>query len=91
MSNNKDLALVLLKEVRDEQKTHSKILVKMQRDVCINTVDLTEHKLGVQQNRKRIEMLEEPSVAFSVIKKYIIGLGAIAAAVLAIYETIEHL
>ena len=90
MSNNKDLVLTLLKEVRDEQKSHSTILVKMQRDVSINTKDLTEHKEGVIQNRKRIVVLEEPRKAFSVAKKYLIGLGAISAAVVAILKAVNY-
>lgn len=57
----------LVKEVRETQKENNKELKKqslllkdIQRDVEQNTKDLTEHKLGVEQNRKRIEWIETP-------------------------------
>ena len=89
MPKKEDLIVDLLQEVREDQKAHSTILIELQHDVSINTSDLTEHKLGVQQNRKRIEKLEEPAVAFSFIKKAIIGLGAVAGAVYGILKLIN--
>ena len=88
-SKNKDLIVSLLHEVRDEQKTHSTILIELQHDVSINTADLTEHKEGVIGNRARIAKLEEPAKAFGIIKKYVIGLGAIAGSIYGILRFLE--
>ena len=85
-----DLIVELLHEVREEQKTHSTILIELQHDVSINTTDLTEHKEGVIQNRARITKLEEPAKAFAVFKKYIIGLGAIAGSVYGILKLLDY-
>lgn len=56
----------LLKEVREDQKKHgdelmhqSNTLVAIQKDVEINTRDLTEHKEGVVQNRDSIHMFRK--------------------------------
>lgn len=86
-----DLIIVLLKEVREDQKDHSTILVELQKDVSRNTDDLEVHIEGVMQNRGRIERLEEPSKAFKILKKYILGLGAIAGSVLAIMKFLNYL
>lgn len=84
-----DLILDLLKEVREDQKSHSIILVEVQKDVAKNTEDLADHIEGVKQNRARIEKLEEPKKAFGVFKKYLIGAGGIAAAIIGIIKLIN--
>ena len=91
MSDKKDILVTLLQEVRQDQKSHSTILVELQKDVAINTKDLTDHKEGVIQNRARIEKLEEPTLAFGIIKKYVIGLGTIAGAVYGILKLLDYL
>ena len=92
MSEKEDKLIVsLLKEVREDQKEHSSILVDLQQDVSKNTADLTEHKEGVVQNRKRIEKLEEPGNAIKLLKKYLLGVGAVAGAVIAILKFLDYL
>ena len=92
MPNKKDdLVVTLLNEVREDQKVHSTILIELQQDVATNTKDLTEHKEGVIQNRKRIEVLEEPGKVFGVVKKYLLGAGAIAGSVYGIYRLVNLL
>lgn len=91
MSKKDDIIVDLLGEVRDEQKAHSTILIELQHDVSRNTDDLEKHIEGVVQNRKRIVELEKPGQAFSLIKKYIIGLGAIAGAIYAILKVTDYL
>ena len=86
-----DLIVDLLQEVREDQKAHSTILVELQQDVAKNTVDLTEHKEGVVQNRTRIEKLEEPGKAFKLLKKYLLGFGAVAGSVIAILKFLDYL
>jgi len=56
----------LLKEMRDEQRSQSdelnrqsKYLVVIQKDIERNTIDLTEHKEGVIQNRESIRLLRK--------------------------------
>ena len=88
---NDDLIVDLLQEVREDQKAHSIILVKLHQNVSKNTVDLTEHKEGVMQNRKRIEKLEEPAIAFKLLRKYLLGAGAVAGSVLAILRFLGHI
>ena len=92
MSSKKDDLIVdLLQEVREDQKTHSTILTDLQRDVAVNTVDLTEHKEGVIQNRARIVRLEEPGNAFKLLKKYLLGASAIAGSLLVIFKFLDLL
>ena len=86
-----DLIVDLLQEVREDQKAHSTILIELQQDVAKNTVDLTEHKEGVVQNRTRIENLEEPGKAFKLLKKYLLGFGAVAGSVIAILKFLDYL
>lgn len=86
-----DLIVNLLQEVREDQKSHSSILNDLQQDVAVNTKDLTEHKEGVIQNRKRIEKLEEPGKAFKLLKKYLIGFGAVAGSILAVLKFLDYL
>lgn len=90
MPRNLDLVVELLKEVREEQRVQSDILIELQREVAVNTKDLTEHKEGVIQNRSRIEKLEEPAVALRIIKKYLLGMGAIAAAIAGILKLFDY-
>lgn len=84
MAGKDDLIVDLLKEVREEQKTHSTILTEVQ-------IDLAEHKEGVEQCRARLDTLEEPRKAFKLLKKYLIGAGAIAASALAILKFLGHI
>lgn len=51
MFYNKEI-LSLVREVNDK-------ISEIQKDVALNTRDLTEHKEGVKQNRARIEHLEK--------------------------------
>ena len=81
-----DLIVDLLQEVREDQKAHSSILIVLQQDVSKNTIDLTEHKEGVIQCRSRLDKLEEPRVAFKLLKKYLLGTGAIAGSIYAILK-----
>ena len=92
MSNKKDdLVIDLLQEVREDQKAQTTILIELQKDVSKNTEDLTEHKEGVIQNRVRIEKLEEPRIVFKVLKKYTLGVGGIAGAVLVTLKLLNYL
>ena len=91
MSDKDDLIVDLLQEVREDQKAHSTILIELQRDVEVNTKDLTEHKEGVQQNRKRIEELEKPGKALKFIKNLALKAGALAAASLAILKLLDKI
>ena len=86
-----DLIVDLLQEVREDQKAHSTILIELHQDVSKNTVDLAEHKEGVIQNRKRIEKLEEPAIAFKLLKKYLLGFGAVAGSAIAILKFLDYL
>ena len=86
-----DLIIVLLKEVREDQKDHSIILVELQNDVSRNTNDLETHIEGVMQNRSRIEKLEEPGKAFKILKKYLMGIAAITGSILAIMKFKDYL
>ena len=80
MPNKRDDMIIvgLLKEVRQDQKEHSIILSDLKHDVATNTKDLSAHIEGVKQNRTRIEKLEEPRKAFSIIKDYLFAAAAIS-------------
>ena len=52
---------------------------KIKSDVEINTKDLTDHKEGVIQNRKRIEVLEKPSIVVAGIKNIVLYALSIVA------------
>ena len=92
MPNKKDDLIVdLLQEVREDQKSHSTILIELQQDVAKNTVDLTEHKEGVRQCQVRLDKLEEPHVAFKLLKKYLLGVGAVAGSILVILKFLDYL
>lgn len=76
-----DMKLIhdLLKEVRDDVKEIKTEQVKQGVNIDINTKDLTEHKLGVQQCQKRLDILEIPLVIKYCTKKNISWtLGTIA-------------
>ena len=91
MSSKKDDLIVdLLQEVREDQKTHSTILIDLQQKVSKNTVDLTEHKEGVRQNRKRIEVLESPFVYLSKTKTILLTIGSLAGVIFAIIKLIDY-
>ena len=86
-----NLIIDLLQEVREEQKTQSVILTEVQ-------IDLAEHKEGVilnreeiKEHRTRLRSLEEPREAFKLLRKYLIGLGGMAAAVLGILKFLNYL
>ena len=51
--------------------------------------DLKEHKEGVQQNRARIEVLEEPRKALAQIKRWAMWLITVSAAAGILYEVIK--
>ena len=55
------------------------VVAKIEKDVAINTVDLTEHKEGVIQCRKRIDELEKPVHVAKAV--YQMGAWLIAAGV----------
>lgn len=78
----------LLKEVREDQKTHSTILIEVQKDVARNTDDLEKHIEGVVQNRKRIVELEKPAQALNFFKKVFLYVGGIAGATLTVMKLI---
>lgn len=42
-------------------------------------------------NQKRIELLEEPKKVVSLLKKWIIGIGAVSGAVLTIAKLLKYL
>lgn len=90
-SKKDDLIVDLLQEVREDQKAHSTILIDLKQDVATNTVDLAEHKEGVIQNRARIVKLEEPRIAFKLLKKYLVGASAVAGSVLVILKFLDLL
>ena len=90
-SKKDDLIVDLLQEVREDQKSHSTILIELQQDVAKNTVDLTEHKEGVKQCQVRLNKLEEPRVAFKLLKKYLLGAGGIAGAIIVILKALDYL
>lgn len=59
---------------------------KIKSDVAINTTDLTEHKEGVIQNRKRIEELEKSSVVLAGIKSIIMLIATVIGIILALKQ-----
>lgn len=87
-SKKDDLIVDLLQEVREDQRSHSQILTDLQINVGINTKVLAEHQKVSAGNSKRISELEEPRIAFKVLKKYLIGVSSIAAAIFAISKYI---
>ena len=102
MADKKDILVELLQEVRADQKSHSETLTRVEYDVKRNTDDLEEHmeqtrsvKLLVLAHREeytqRLNELEEPSKVFVILKKYAIGLGALAGAIAAIIKLISSL
>ena len=59
-------------------------VAEITRDIAVNTLDLTEHKEGVIQNRKRIAKLERPVIMMDGIKKVAVWLMAVVGAVAAL-------
>lgn len=95
------LIIDLLNEVREDQKTHSVILIDLQRDVSTNTKGLDSHmeqtqaiKQLVIDNKKeadiRLEKLEEPRKIFGILKKYLIGSAAIVGSAYGIAKAFEY-
>lgn len=86
------------KEVRESHKKSDERLAKLEAQGEVQNQQLAEHmrrtevledlhmsneaKIGV--NRERIDKLEAPGKALSLVKKWIIGTGAIAGALAAI-------
>lgn len=85
-----ELMLEILKEVREDQKAHSTILIEVQKDVARNTDDLEVHILGVNQNRTRIEELEKPFTYMHHTKRIILTLGGLFGAVYAMIKLVEY-
>lgn len=90
------------REVRDSHKKSDERLAKLEAQGEVQNQQLAEHmrrtevledlhmsneaKIGV--NRQRIEKLEEPKKALSLLKKWIIGTGAVSGALVAIAKFI---
>lgn len=86
------------KEVRDSHRKTDDRLSKLELQGEVQNQQLAEHmrrtevledlhmsnegKIGL--NTKRIEVLEEPGKALSLVKKWILGTGAVAGALVAI-------
>lgn len=67
--------------------TTTEIQIKMndiENNVAINTRDLTEHKEGVIQNRKRIEALEKPAIAIATLKSITLYFAALISVIVGI-------
>ena len=65
-----------------DMQTEIKVdLTKIKKDVDVNTRDLTEHKEGVIQNRKRIAKLERPAVAMDYLKNIAIWISSVIGVV----------
>ena len=98
MSSKKDDLIVdLLQEVREDQRAHSTILIKLQQDVAVNTTDLTDHKEGVvlnrgeiKEHRERLQSLETPYTFLSNTKYIILTIGGISGSIYAIAKAIEY-
>lgn len=101
MAKTEDIMLDLLKEVRDEQKHHTHILIKMEVDVEQNKEGLQEHmaqtrvvKSMVVDNKKesdaRLESLEKPSIVAGELKKYFFGLGAAAGVLATVMKAVGY-
>lgn len=93
MSN--EIILDLLKEVRMEQKDHSKSLNNMEKDICRNADDLKDHMKRTdileklhKDNQDRIRVLEKPSIARMYIVKSFLVIGSVASAIIVIAKVI---
>lgn len=92
-----DLITQLLKEVRDDQKTHSGILVDLQTNVAKNTEDLADHIEGVKQNRKHIQhideriiKLEEPRKLLKFFSTLVLKLAGLVGAIYGIVKAVKY-
>lgn len=83
------------KELKETSEKHKEETKSWQDDTSnrLDAIekDLREHKEGVINNRKllqiqdeRLQLLEEPKKVFNTLKKWFVGLGAIAGAAVAI-------
>lgn len=86
------------KEVRDSHKSTGERLGVLESQGQVQNEQIKEHISGVdtlkklhqdnvdriQENKDSIEVLEKPTIVFSTLKKWFIGVGAIAAAAVAI-------
>ena len=98
---DKDLIVSLLNEVRNDQKSHSKILITLKTDVKRNTDDLVEHMAQTRAVRSltvthrkeaddRLKRLERPFVFLSSIKKIILTAGALFGSVYGIIRLVDY-
>ena len=78
-------------EMRDHQKESKNWHLHTNDRLTAIEIDLREHKEGVIQNRsvitkvvKRLDVVEEPSKVISVLKKWLLGAAAVAAAIITI-------
>jgi len=69
-------------KVVDNQTDMRVDIQKIKSDVAINTLDLTEHKEGVVQNRKRIVALEKPAIVLNGIKNIAVYIATIAGMII---------
>lgn len=85
-----EILLDLLREVRNEQRGQTVLLTEMRKDISKNTEDLTEHKEGVIQNRKRIEKLEIPFVFTKRVASVTAWITGAAGTIYGIFEIISR-
>jgi len=78
-----------IKEVKDIQSDHTTTLAVMEKDIGKNTKDLTEHIEGVQQARRRLDILEKPHMVRGYIFKVILGSGSLSGSTYGIYKLLE--
>ena len=71
-------------KIIDSQTDLKVDIAKIKKDVSVNTSDLTEHKEGVIQNRKRIANLERPAIMIDGIKKVAIWTTAVIGLLIAL-------
>lgn len=72
-------------EIKVEQATQGK-------DIAKNTVDLTDHKEGVRQNRARVRALEKnaaPMTVAQLLKRVVLIAGGVATVAGSVYTLIK--
>lgn len=81
------------KEVKEDNATIAERLTDIEKQDIVQNQQLTEHirRTNIleqlhRDNATRIEKLEEPSKTMSTIKKWFIGLGALAGALAGILK-----
>ena len=101
MSNDK-IVLALLKEVRDDQKGHTIVLVKMKSDICRNADDLKTHMEQTKSVKElvlnhqeewdaRLAKVESPFKFIYSINSFILKIGALAGAVYVIAKALSYI